>query len=611
VGNFLVVVPSTDSGADANRLFKAGLEVAREIRSQTPSKTVESDWALAASFTRQNGSGGTLVTDPATGSWLLSSGTWFHNEGYASGSEFRLLQRYLETNALQLGRELEGFFVLVIGDARTREVVVVADIIGSCHCFRRTLKEGIALSGSSLLLASLSDYKLDSVACQEFLASGIIYENRTFYEGIQKLTAASVVRIQKGAEAPAEIYWDASKLKLESLRGKEAVDALWEKTTRAAKRVESLYSNSICDLTGGYDSRILVAGFVGAGVRCATAVSGPADSHDVIISRGLAKMLGLPHLHNPPLERISFEQLEGPLPLTDGECNLVEYAAICENHRKLSQQFDISINGSFGEVARGYWWELLFPRIGARGTLDARKLAARRYAAQGWDPSMIPAKNRIELVDHFTGIINRANAGLSNFPNTFQMDHAYLRMRMQHWQGRIASSTNQIWPCLSPFMFRSVLEPMLETRALLRWRSLLVRKMLAKFSPRMAAYPLEHGFPAEPTTWRNFYRFTPLGVYFAEKVVRKVKGKLGERKAATSTGSRLTPRLQLWNDERVVEVLRPAHMKLNAWMDVNALEDFLGRSQGASFAFGDQWARLLSLECTLRSVERGRQAAGL
>ena len=61
----------------------------------------------------------------------------------------------------------------------------------------------------------------------------------------------------------------------------------------------------------------------------------------------------------------------------------------------------------------------------------------------------------------------------------------------------------------------------------------------------------------------------------------------------------------------VVEVLRPAYMKLNAWMDVNALEDFLKRSQSANFAFGDQWARLLSLECALRAVERGRQAAGL
>ena len=608
MGNFLVIVPST-KGADASRLFKAGLDAAREIRSQTPSQTVESDWSFAAAFERQNGSGGTLVTDPATGSWLLSSGTWFHSEGYASGSELRLLHRYLETNALHLGGELEGFFVLLIGDARTREVVVVTDIIGSCHCFRRSLDEGVALSGSSLLLASLGDCKLDSVACQEFLATGIVYEDRTFYEEIQKLTAAGVVRMRGGAEAPAEIYWDASALKLESLRGQEAVDALWEKTTRAAKRVESLYSNPVCDLTGGYDSRILVAGFVGAGERCATAVSGPADSHDVVISRGLAQMLGLPNLHNPPLEQISLEQLEGSLPLTDGECSLVEYAAIRENHRKLSQQFDISINGSFGEVARGYWWELLFPRIGARGALDARKLAARRYAAQRWDSSMIPTKTRIDLVDHFTGVINRANAGLSSFPNTFLMDHAYLKMRMQHWQGRIASSTNQIWPCLSPFMFRSVLEPMLETRALLRWRSLLVRKMLAKFSPRMAAYPLEHGFPAEPTSWRNFYRFTPLGVYFAEKVLRKVKGKLGRRKAATPTGTTRVPRLQLWRDERVADVLRPAGMKLNAWMDVSALEDFLKRSQETNFAFGDQWARLFSLECALRAVERGRQAA--
>jgi hypothetical protein len=52
-------------------------------------------------------------------------------------------------------------------------------------------------------------------------------------------------------------------------------------------------------------------------------------------------------------------------------------------------------------------------------------------------------------------------------------------------------------------------------------------------------------------------------------------------------------------------------MKLNAWMDLPALENFLKRSQGTNFAFGDQWARLLSLECALRAVARGRRATGL
>jgi hypothetical protein len=608
VGNFLVVVPASGTTVKAQRLFRVGLDCAREIRSQVPNKTAESDWALAASFARQNGSGSPLVTDPSTGSWLLVVGTWFHNDGHASGAESWLLRRCLEIDTVRLARELEGFFVLIFGDTRTREVSVLTDIIGSCHCFRRSFSGAIALSGSSLLLASLGDCKLDGVGCQEFLGTGIIYEDRTCYQDVRKLGPASVFRFAVGSEKAPQRYWRAADLNPESMEGEAAIDGLWDRMTSSAKGVRQLYANPVCDLTGGYDSRAIVAAFLGGGARCATVVSGPSDSADVLISHSLAQMLGLPHLHNEPQQQISFDQVRASLALTDGEYDLTEYARIGEVHRRLSERFEISINGSFGEVARGYWWELLFPRIGARRQLNARKVAQRRYAAQRWDSSMFPPEVRLDLVDHFTDVIERTNEGLFNFPNTFQMDHAYLMMRMQRWQGRIASSTNQIWPCLSPFMFRSVLETMLKTRSLLRWRSLLIRKMLAKFSPRMADHPLEHGFPAQPATWKNFYRFYPLVAYFGEKALVKAGGKLGLHRAARyNSGPR--PRLQLWRDERVRELLRPANMKLTAWLDSAALEDFLKRSQTEDFLFGDQWARLLSLEFALRVATRARQGS--
>jgi hypothetical protein len=582
------------------------VDSALEIRSQVPSKILESDWALAASFPRQNGSGCPLVTDISTGSWLLAVGTWFHSAGHASGDETWLLGRYLEIDTRLLARELEGFFVLIFGDGRTREVIVLTDIVGSCHCFRRFFSSAVALSGSSLLLASLGDCRLDWVGCQEFLDTGIIYEDRTCYQDVRKLGPASVFRFAAGSAEPAQRYWQAADLKPETLGGEAAIDALWDRMTCTVKKVHRLYANPVCDLTGGYDSRALVAAFLGGGVRCATVVSGPSDTADVLISRSLAQVLGLPHQHNELPQQISFDELRTSLALTDGEYDLIEYARIGKLHRMLSEQFEISINGSFGEVARGYWWELLFPRIGARGQLDARKVAKRRYAAQCCDASMFPVENRLDLVDHFAGVIERTNVSLFNFPNTFQMDHAYLMMRMQRWQGRIASSTNQIWPCLSPFMFRSVLETMLETSSLLRWRSLLIRKMLTKFSPRLADHPLEHGFPAQPATWTNFYRFTPLVPYFGGKVLAKIGGKVGLHCAHGSNIS-LRPRIQLWRDEQVRELLRPANMKLSAWLDSVALEDFLKRSERENFSFGDQWGRLLSLECALRVATRARQ----
>jgi hypothetical protein len=607
VGNFMVVIPAMGASGEARRLFGAGVDAAREIRSQVPSSTTESEWACAASFARQNGSGSLIVTDPSTGSWLIAVGTWFHSDGHTSGAESWLLRRYLEIDAIRLAQDLEGFFVLVFGDARTHEVVVLTDIVGSCHCFRRSFSSATVLSGSSLLLAALGDCQLDPVGCQEFLATGILYEDRTCYREVRKLGPASVFHFAAGSPTAPQRYWLAGGLKPETLRGEAAIDALWDRITSGAKRIQRLYAKPVCDLTGGYDSRTVVAAFLGAEVSCATVVSGPPDSADVLISGGLAKELGLPHLHIEPAAQISFDQVRACLALTDGEYDLVEYVRIREVHRRLSEQFEISINGSFGEVARGYWWELLFPRIGVRRPLDARKVAQRRYAAQNCDTSLFPREHRLDLVDHFAGVINRTNTGLVDFPNTFQMDYAYLMMRMQRWQGRIASSTNQIWPCFSFFMFRSVLETMLVTRSLLRWRSLLIRKMLTKFSPRLADYPLEHGFPAQPANWRNFYRFAPLVAYFGEKAIAKIGGKLA-LKRATGHRTSIKPRLQLWRDDQVKELLRPEGMKVSAWLDKAALENFLERSEGKDFSFDDQWGRLLSLECALRVAARARQA---
>jgi hypothetical protein len=606
VGNFFIVVAAEGRKGEAHEYFHTGLDAARELKSQVPDGTAETDWALAASFPRENGPRAPLVTHSATGSWLLALGTWFHSEGYASGEEARLLKRCLETDPVRLGRELEGFFVLVIGDARSREVVVLTDIVGSCHCFMRTTSAGTILSSSSLLLAALEEAHLDPVACHEFISSGIIYEDRSCYREVRKLGPAGVFRFGPGGPKPAQRYWQISELAPESLGGDAAVDGLWESLTRAVRRVQTLYPNPLCDLTGGYDSRSLVAAFVGAGVRCTTVVSGPPESADVAISHGLAQILGLPHLHNEPRQQISFDQLQESLALADGEYDLVEYSQIRENHCRLASQFGISINGSFGEVARGYWWELLLPRLGARGPLDARRVARLRYGAQPFDASMFPHADRLDTVSHFVGIIERTNAGLGGFPNTFQMDHAYLMMRMQRWQGRIASSTNQIWPCLSLFLFRSVLETILRTRTLLRWRSLLVRKMLARYQPEMAAYPLEHGFPAEPTTWKNFYRFWPLAAYFGDKVGGKLARKLGVQHAATETpaGGRFVPRLALWREEAVKDLLVPAKMKLSGWLDPAALEAFFRRSQQPGFSFDEQWARVLSLELALRAAER-------
>ena len=603
MGDFVAIVPAPGMIGVAEKLFDGAVEAAKADKNGQANGTIRLGWSFAAAWPRANGSGSPIVSDPHTGTWMGVTGTCFHQSGRNEIQS--LLERYLADGAERLSRELDGFFTIIIGDGRTRDVTLITDIIGSCHFYLREVGGCIAVSSSSLILAALGEVTLDPTGCQEFLGTGVIYEDRSLYHEIKKLPPASIIRLKAGKRVEQRQYWDVSAVTPESLSAAGATEALWSELLAAATKVGSQFGNVACDLTGGYDSRMMVAAFVGAGKGVTTVVSGRDDSADVIISRGLATMLGLEHLHYPPVEELTDGEIRAALGLCDGEYDVVEYSNVARIHEHLSRNYDISINGSFGEVARGYWWELLAPHIGSPRKLDTHKLATRRYA---WDSAaeLFQPALRINLAEHMTGVVERAIAGLHGHPNTFQMDVAYLRMRMQRWQGRIASSTDHIWPCLSPFMFRPVLEVMLRAPFAVRQRSLLVRRVLARFQPATANYPLEHGYPAVPATWRNLVRFWRVVPHYT----RKVGGKLWPRSAAAGHGAAwVTSRLRLGKSAQLqATLLAPGCMRAAAILEPEALATFLKASQGTGFSREVEWQRLVSLEMALRAGNKREEA---
>lgn len=590
MAGFVVVIPSEQNNILAPGLVRTAIDSARWVWSTPQINDATEPWASAAAFARRNGSGSTIASDGRSGSWLLAIGTWFHGDGYASGSEPRLLQAYLQTGGLGLARALEGFFCIAIGDGRTQEVLVITDIIGSCHCFTRFFYSGIVVSSSSLVLAGLSGFHLDPLACQEYLCTGTVYEDRTIYQEVRKLAGASVHVFSSGALRRVDKYWDISNTAENPLKPSAAPSHLWETLVSAATRIGKTFTKPVCDLTGGYDSRALVAAFLGSGVPFSTTVSGDQHSADVRISKALAGLAHLPHVHSVLESPVGFDDVKAAVQLCDGEYDALEYARIMRIHQQLATRFDISLNGSFAEIGRGYWWDLLWPHAGKRGAIDAYTIARRRFAPSESFFPWFAAEKRIDLPSHFAEVVQRTNAGLEGLPSTLQIDNVYLMMRMQRWQGRIASSSNQLWPCLSPFMFRSVLEAMLRAPAQCRRRSLLIRTTLARFRPQLAAYPLEHGYPAAPVTLNNVYRFWPLLPYYGAKVWSRVRTKLPLTRAPPSPPRPLTRLL-----EPKKRLLDPERMHSIDLFDPLVLRERLNPDHPL-------YARLLSLELVLEHL---------
>ena len=605
MSSFFTVISANKIYDEARHLFRFGMTLTHRMKGQRPTSTLEKDGVWVASYARQDGSGNPIVRDPERGTWLLAIGTWLHADAYGSGAEMQLLSRYREVGPLTLAQELEGFFVILIGDPVSRETFVITDLIGSCHCFVREGQKTVALSNSSFLLAALGTVALDPVGCQEFLYTGTIFEERTFYREVRKLRGATVFRFHEGGLVTEQPYWRATDLKPESLGQHDAVEAVWGSLVGAARKVGQLFPRPVCDLTGGYDSRTLLAAFLTADVKFSTTVSGPSDSPDVVIASELARQIGLSHLHIMPREGIPFSCIQKAFLLTDGEFNLIEYARILDVQQQLLPQFDVSINGSYGGIARALWWELLFPHIGACRPLDAQVLAKKRYAAQRADPSLFSPESRLDIVPHIASVIERINRDLTHLPNTFQMDYVNLLMRIQRWQGRIASSTNQLRPCLSIFGLRSVLEAVLQTKSRVRMRSLLIRHILTQYHPFLADFPLGQGCPASPVTLKNFYRFLPFLKTVGRAGVSKmrVRWRTKEGKSVSQSQADST-RIQLWGEETIQGLLNPDSMRLASLIDRAALAHFLDCSRQSSFSFDFQWERLVSLEYTLYALSQ-------
>ncbi len=598
MGNIFVVVAPENSQSRSDELFRTGLKLARRIKSQTPKNTINVAYARAASFARRNGSGGEIVTDDATGCWLMAAGSWFHVNGFGAGEERRLLQRVVERTIERAASGLEGFFVIVFGDARSREVFVVTDLMGARHCFMRVLRDGVALCTSSLLLASLGDATPDPLACEEFLRAGAVYEDRTLFREVKKLEPATIYRFVGGALAGAARYWRMSDLDPEAFDGEDAAQVLGDGLIRAAEQIGATYRRPVLDLTGGYNSRLAVAAFLNAGIEFETAVVGHEADPDVVISKAVSKLIGAPNNRFTPEEPLRLRRLEEALRLTDGECDLIDYARFQAPRDGFPARFDASVNGSCGEIARGYGWGMLFPKIGKRERLDCRRLAARFYASDQSSPDLFPPGDSFDMVDHLAMIIGRLNKGLEDWPNTAQMDHAHLALRFQRWQGRIWSGLDHLRPCVSPFMFRSTLEAALQTTARTRMRSGLVRSLMSMLSHRLAAYPLERGYPPAPFTLSYLPQFVPATWRYAKKAWSRAQERYCGAGAEPKPG-----RLRLLGDEEVRETLNPATMRLGGLIDPSLLRNFLKASRQACFAFDLQWRRVLAVEMTLRFVD--------
>lgn len=531
---------------------------------------------------------------------IADVGLWLSYPAERGRDAAWLIEQYRAHGMDGLARRLQGMFALFIVDFAAPQVSVITDRCGSLHIYWRRLSDGFAVSTSAAVLAKLAPAALDPVGVHEYVATGIIYEDRSLWQDVRKLGPATILTFD-ATHAKQRRYWDFSAVEPERYDLEEAVERVHHGLVAVLDALPETSEPIISDLTGGYDSRFLLAGLRATQRPFHTTVSGPSEHPDVRVANQIAKALGLQHqnISAPPLP--SGEEFETALRMTDGEYDAFDFARILYIHRRLSHGHGMSLNGSFGELARGYWWELLWPKLAKREPLDVAMVARKRFAAISYDGSVFAPAARLDLAAHMTEVARRALASIPDHPNTTQMDCLYYTLRMQRWQGRITSSTNQLWPAFSPIGFAQVLDPILSAKAKTRFRSLLVRRFFERFTPQLARIPLEHGYPPMPANLFNLWRFSPLAMHYGGKIWNKLAAKIGMT-SKTAPRTAQPDDKELMSEIGIWEWLQSPLILQSGLFDDKALHSLFEKNSLTSGSRVEQWRRMMTLEALVRKT---------
>lgn len=195
---------------------------------------------------------------------------------------------------------LNGIYVAVAWDKRERRLQVINDRYGFRKLYYWMSGEKFVFSSEYKAISHFEEFprKVDALTLANILTFGYALEDRTLFENIKAVPAASIITVADG-RLSARKYWDYSFFEEGDARLSEDdyIDAFAEKITRAVKKRVKGVQRLALPLSGGLDSRTVAAALdrINGGGFIKAYSHGSPGCYDVRFGRRIASALGLPH----------------------------------------------------------------------------------------------------------------------------------------------------------------------------------------------------------------------------------------------------------------------------------------------------------------------------
>ncbi len=266
-----------------------------------------------------------------------------HNAGEAEDVTLVLqaLRRW-ETRALD---RFNGLFQFAWWDKQKHELILAGDHGGLRPLYFAHFNETFMFAPEVKALLALPSLSraIDFQGIRSFLHFGFPLSDRTFFQNVEVLPPGAFARFHHG-RLHIERYWRIQYQEKAALPMRAAQEQFLETFNEVIQRQATTASRLGSLLSGGLDTRLILATLVAQGRRVPTFTFGAPDSKDFRIAQRVAHTAKCTNLSSPILSTAIANGLEQAIYLTDGLYNCF-HANIRYLLPSLAQTVDLVFDG--------------------------------------------------------------------------------------------------------------------------------------------------------------------------------------------------------------------------------------------------------------------------
>jgi asparagine synthase (glutamine-hydrolysing) len=411
--------------------------------------------------------------------------------------------------------------------ARAGEPVIAAtDWLGFRQLYWWRGDDAAAISTSARALSALAGRGFDRAALGAQAMIGWQVGDRTPFEDVRALPGGTIAQLARGG-VTSRTYASALTQTGPEPRLDDAVAEMASILRAWQSRYVSEHPDSVLQLTGGHDSRILLGAIPHEQRRGLRALTlGEPNHPDVVIAARLAQRYGLRHETRRLDEFVPTPAEAHELALAASRA--LEYQAspmalapllLVEAHLEQGNR----LSGLGGEVARGFYYAGQPTDAQTSPQLVERLARWRIFANEAVDPNALDA----------TFLAESRERTLSELAALFEpgdwlraTDAFYLDHRMHRWAGAHGTVAAVRRRAVNPMFDRRFIELALSVMPADKKDSMLLGRLMTSLDPELADIPIDSGLIPSRLGRRDLSTRIAIASVTARRMVSKAGQKL-------------------------------------------------------------------------------------